>query len=77
LTLTAGPIVVLIARLFNRHRLNVGVGPLVNLMPVECDALFADGKLADVRPDRSVEFGPAHPQIPAHIARPDEPGRDG
>lgn len=74
---TAGLIVVLIGGFFNCHGLNPGVRPLVELDPVEADALFPDRELADVWANRFVEFIPAHAEIAVSLAGANEAGEDG
>lgn len=75
MALAAGLIVVLIGLLFNCHALNVGVCPLVQLMTVEGNALFAYGEFADVGADGGLEFFPAHAQVNGGVHRPNEAGR--
>jgi hypothetical protein len=60
LALAARPIVVLIRGFFNRLGGDVGVGPFVQLMPVESHALFPDWEFPHIRANRFVEFVPTH-----------------
>ncbi|PAM79790.1 hypothetical protein CES87_29090 [Pseudomonas sp. ERMR1:02] len=77
LALAARAIVVLICGLFNCHGFDVGIRPLVELNPVEANALFSDGKFANVRPDSFVEYVPAHAEVTRCIHGSDKTGRDG
>lgn len=74
MTLAAGLIVVLNWGFINGLGLDVGIGPLVQLMPVEGDTLLADRKLPDMGPHCLVELGPAHAQVPGSVAGTDKPG---
>lgn len=77
MALAAPPIVVLIARLFNRLGLDVGICPRIQLQAIEPDTLFPDWKFPHVRAHGLVEFIPAHAEIPVGLTCPDEPGLDG
>ena len=77
LALAARAIVVLIGRLFNRLALDVGISPCVELQPIKADALLPDRKLANVRPDRLVEFIPAHAEVAIGFAGANEAREDG
>lgn len=48
------------SRLVNRMGGDVGVGEFVQFVPVEADALFADGEFLDVWPDGCIEHRAAH-----------------
>ena len=76
LALAARAIVVLIGGLFNCHRLDVTVGPLIKLESVEADALFPDREFADVRANRFVEFIPAHTEVAVCVSGADEARED-
>lgn len=76
MALAAPPIVVLIARLFNRLGLDVGICPRIQLQAVEPDALFPDREFPHVWAHGLVEFIPAHAEIPVGLTCPDEPGQD-
>ncbi|MNP30550.1 hypothetical protein D3C76_1236280 [compost metagenome] len=67
----AGSIVVLIARLFNGHRLYVCIHPSVQLEAVEANALLADGKLTDIGPDGVLEFFLAHAEVAGRFTDPE------
>lgn len=73
MALAARRIVVLIGGFFNRPGRDVGVRPLVQLMPVEGNALFSDRKFPNVGPDGLVELVPAHAQVARGIAEANEP----
>jgi hypothetical protein len=70
--LAAGPIVVLIGWLFNRHGRDVGVCPLIQFQSIKGNSLFADGKFTNVGSYRFVEFGAAHSQVSGRCFCPDE-----
>jgi len=72
---TAGRIVVLIGLLFNRHPLDIGVCPLVKLMPVEGNALFSNGEFTDVGADVFVENCSAHTEVSGCVFRPNKTRR--
>ncbi|CAI8833081.1 hypothetical protein EMIT0P2_210067 [Pseudomonas sp. IT-P2] len=76
LALAARAIVVLIGGLFNCHRLDVTIGPLVQLEPVKTDSLFPDREFADVRPHRFIELIPAHAEIAVCLAGANEARED-
>ncbi|MDR7283528.1 hypothetical protein J2X84_002352 [Pseudomonas corrugata] len=76
LALAARAIVVLIGYLFNRLALDVGVSPLIKLDSIKRYALFPDGEFTHIRPDRFVEFIPAHAEIAGGIHKSDESRRD-
>jgi hypothetical protein len=70
---TAGRIVVLIARFFNCHRLDVGICPGIQLKPVKGDTLFSNGEFPDVGANGVFEFFAAHTEIGRGFSRPNEP----
>jgi len=70
-------IVVLIGGLFNCHGLDVTVGPLIQLKPVEADSLFPDRELAYIRTHRFVEFIPAHAEVAVCLPGANEAREDG
>jgi hypothetical protein len=74
--LAAGLIVVLICCLFNRLPSDVGVGPLVQLMPVEGDTLFSNGKFSDVRAYFRVKYSAAHAKVRRGLLSSDEAGEE-
>ena len=76
LALAARAIVVLIGGLFNCHRLDVTVSPLVQLETVETDALLPDREFAHVRAHRFVEFVPAHAEVAVCLAGANEARED-
>lgn len=76
MALAAGLIVVLIGYLFNRLARDVGVGPLVQLVPVEGDALFSNGKFANVRAHFGFKYRAAHSQVRRRLLGPDEAGEE-
>ena len=76
LALAARAIVVLIGGLFNCHRLDIAVGPLIQLEPVETDTLFPDREFPHVGPNRFVEFIPAHAEIAVCLAGANEARED-
>ncbi|MQU28289.1 hypothetical protein GHO29_17580 [Pseudomonas helleri] len=63
LALAAGQIVVLIGCFFNRHSLNVGVGPRIKLQSVEPDTLCSDREFPNVWSNGFIEFVSAHAEI--------------
>jgi len=77
LALAAGPIVVLIGCFFNRHGLNVSVGPRVKFQSVEADTLFSDREFPNVRSDCFVEFVPAHAEIAVCLSGANKAREDG
>lgn len=72
MALAARPIVVLIRHLFNRLACDPGIRPLVELDPVERNALGADGKLANVGSHGLVEFVPAHAEVAVGVLEADK-----
>jgi hypothetical protein len=74
---TAGLIVVLIGGFFNCHGLNPGIRPLVELDPIEADALLPDRELANIGANRFVEFIPAHAEIAVSLAGTNKAREDG
>lgn len=74
MTLAAGLIVVLNWGFINGLSLDVSIGPLVQLMPVEGDALLANREFPDMGPDGLVELGPTHAQVTGGVAGTDKPG---
>jgi hypothetical protein len=48
------------------------IRPVIEIKPVECDALLADGDYDEVRTNRPVEPIAIHSQVIGCIAQPDE-----
>jgi hypothetical protein len=71
---TAGLIVDSVVLFFNRHGLDVGICPLVQLMPVKSHTLFPNGEFPDVGPDGFVKFIAAHAQVSPCMLEADKSG---